>query len=141
MLVTQSCLTLCDPVDCSPPGSSVHGILQARVLEWVAIFFSRGYSQARDQTQLSHTAGRLFNHWATREALAMQKNNYIFIPCPEDPRWASKMLAYSERCQIHDLWRRFNFRTRDQAWSLNNCKCYVLDNRDSKYVKEKLIIL
>ena len=42
--VTQSCLTLCNPMDCSPPGSSVHGILQARILEWVAISFSRGYS-------------------------------------------------------------------------------------------------
>ena len=41
VLVTQSCLTLCDPMDCSPPGSSVPGILQARVLEWVAISFSR----------------------------------------------------------------------------------------------------
>ena len=40
--VTQSCLTLCDPMDCSPPGSAVHGILQARILEWVAISFSRG---------------------------------------------------------------------------------------------------
>ena len=40
MLVTQLCLTLCDPMDCSPPGSSVHGIFQARILEWVAIFFS-----------------------------------------------------------------------------------------------------
>ena len=45
--VTQSCPTLCDPVDCSPPGSSVHGILQARILEWVAISFSRGSSQTR----------------------------------------------------------------------------------------------
>ena len=44
MLVTQSCPTLCDPMDCSPPGSSVHGILQARILEWVAIPFSRGSS-------------------------------------------------------------------------------------------------
>ena len=44
MLVTQSCLTLCDPMDYSPPGSSVHGILQARILEWVAIPFSRGSS-------------------------------------------------------------------------------------------------
>ena len=43
-----TCLTLCDPVDYSPPGSSVHGILQARILEWVAISFSRGYSQTRD---------------------------------------------------------------------------------------------
>ena len=58
-------LTLCDPRDCSPPGSFVHGILQARILEWVAISFSRGSSQPRDQTQVSHTAGRYFNHWAT----------------------------------------------------------------------------
>ena len=48
VLVAQSCLTLCDPVDCSPPGSSVHGILQARILGWVAISFSRGSSQPRD---------------------------------------------------------------------------------------------
>ena len=51
---------LCDPGDCSPPGSSVHGILQARILEWVAISFSRGSSRPRDQTQVSHIAGRCF---------------------------------------------------------------------------------
>ena len=50
VLVAQSCPTLCDPMDCSPPGSSVHGILQARILEWVAISFSRGSSQPRDKT-------------------------------------------------------------------------------------------
>ena len=72
--VTQSCPTLCDPMDCSLPGSSVHGIFQARVLEWVAISFSRGSSQLRDrtgprdQTQVSRTAGRCFTIWATREA-------------------------------------------------------------------------
>ena len=49
--VTHSCPTHCDPLDCSPPGSSVHGILQARILEWVAISFSRGSSQPRDQTR------------------------------------------------------------------------------------------
>ena len=49
VLVAKSCLTLCDPMDCGPPGSSVHGILQARILEWVAISFSRGSSQLRDQ--------------------------------------------------------------------------------------------
>ena len=49
--VSQSCLTLCDPMDCSLPGSSVHGIFQAIVLEWIAISFSRGSSQHRDQTQ------------------------------------------------------------------------------------------
>ena len=63
--VVQSCLTLCDPLDCSPPGSSIHGILQARVLEWVAISFSRGSSRPRDQTQVSHSVGRCFNLWAT----------------------------------------------------------------------------
>ena len=57
--VAQSCPTLCDPVDCIPPGSSAHGILQARILEWVAISFSRGSSQPRDQTQVSCIAGRL----------------------------------------------------------------------------------
>ena len=59
--VAQSCPTLCDPVDCSPPGSSVHGILQARILEWVAISFSRESSQPRDRTQVSRIAGRCFN--------------------------------------------------------------------------------
>ena len=52
----------------SPPGSSVHGISQTRTLEWVAISFSRGSSQPRDRTQVSHSAGRHFNLWATREA-------------------------------------------------------------------------
>ena len=66
--VAQSCETLCDPVDCSPPGSSVLGILQARILQWVAISFSRGSSRPRDRTQVSRIAGRRFNLWATGEA-------------------------------------------------------------------------
>ena len=56
-------------MDCSLPGSSVHEILQARILEWVTVPFSRGSFQARDQTQVSHIAGRFFTVWATREAL------------------------------------------------------------------------
>ena len=64
----QSHVTLCDPVDCSPPGSSVHGILQARILEWVAIPFSRRSSQPRDRTQVSHIAGGFSTNWTTREA-------------------------------------------------------------------------
>ena len=66
--VAQSYPTLCDPVDCSPPGSSVHGILQARILEWVAISFSRASSWPRDRTQVSCITGRCFNLWTTREA-------------------------------------------------------------------------
>ena len=67
-LVTQLCPTLCNPMDSSPPGSSVHGILQARILEWVAMPSSRGFSQLGDWTQVSHIAGRFFTIWATREA-------------------------------------------------------------------------
>ena len=59
-LVTKSCPTLCDPVDYSPPGSSVHGISQARILEWVAIAFSRGSSWPRDWTPAPALAGRFF---------------------------------------------------------------------------------
>ena len=53
-MLTQSCPNLCNPMDCSPPGSSVHKIFQARILEWVAISFSRGSSRPRDQTHISH---------------------------------------------------------------------------------------
>jgi len=59
--VSLSCLTLWDHMDCSLPRSSVHGIFQPRVLEWVAFSFSRGASQPRDWTQVSHTAGRFYS--------------------------------------------------------------------------------
>ena len=68
VLVSQLCLTLCDPMDRSPPGSSVHGILQARILEWVAISFSGTSSQPRDRTWVSCIASRFFTIWAIREA-------------------------------------------------------------------------
>ena len=69
MLVTQSCLTLCDPVDYSPSGSSGHEILQSRILQWVALPSSRGSSWPRDWTWVSYIAGGFFTVWATREAL------------------------------------------------------------------------
>ena len=65
--VTQSCPTPCGPMDCSLPGSSVHGIFQATVLEWIAISFSKGSFQPRDQTRVSHIVDRRFTVWATRE--------------------------------------------------------------------------
>ena len=67
VLVTQSCPTFCNHMACSPPGSSVHGILQARILEWVAILFSREFSQPKDQTWVSHIAGRFFLICTTTE--------------------------------------------------------------------------
>ena len=77
--VSQSCPTLCDPMDCSLPGSSIHGIVQASVLEWVAISFSRGSSRPRDWIQVSCIAGRCFTIWATREA---RQSKTQFVPQP-----------------------------------------------------------
>ena len=68
LMCGQSCLTLCDLMDCSPPGFSVHGISQARILEWVVIPFFRGSSWSRDRTWVSCIVGRFFSVWATREA-------------------------------------------------------------------------
>ena len=66
--VAQSSSTLCDPMDCSPQPPLSMGVLQARIVEWVAMPSSRGSSQPRDWTQVSHIAGRFFTIWATREA-------------------------------------------------------------------------
>ena len=93
VLVAQSCLTLCNPMDCSPPGSSVHGILQARILESAAIPFSRGSSRPRDQTQVSHIAGRFFTTRAHQRSLQsllvvsiinsmLQAQTGNFVRCP-----------------------------------------------------------
>ena len=64
----QSCLTLCDPVDCNSPGFSVHGILQVRILQWVAMPSSRGSSWPRDRTCISCIGRQILYHWATFEA-------------------------------------------------------------------------
>ena len=79
--VTRLCLTLCDPMDCSLSGSSVHGIFQAGVLEWIAISFSRASSRPRNRTRVSRIAGRCFTIWATREALhwLYYTNKYIIF--------------------------------------------------------------
>ena len=82
VLVALSDLTLCYLMDCSLPGSSIHGIFQAKVLEWVAISFSRGSSQSRDRTLVSCVAGRCFTIGATREA---QLYICIYISSPPPP--------------------------------------------------------
>ena len=79
--VAQPCPTLCDPVDCSLPGFSIHGILQARILEWVTISFSRGYSWPRDLTQVSRIGGRHFNLSANREAPVVHIYNGVLLSC------------------------------------------------------------
>ena len=77
--VAQSCPTLCNPTDCSPPGPSVQGILQARILEWVAMPSSRGSSQPRDPTQVSYIAGGFFIIWVTRGALHPFSKSHLIM--------------------------------------------------------------
>ena len=88
--VTHSCPTLCDTMDCSLPGSSVCGIFQTRILEWVAISFSRWSSQPRDWTRVSCIVGRYFTIWAPREVsggtmneiqLCLTPNSISFLLC------------------------------------------------------------
>ena len=73
--VAQPCLTLCNPMDCSPPGSSVHGILQTRIQEWVVISFSKGSFRPRDQTHVSCIAGGFF----PAEPLGKPKGHQEFL--------------------------------------------------------------
>ena len=89
--VTQSCLTLWDPMDCSLSSSFIHRILQARILEGVAISFSRGSSRPRDQTRVSHIGGRRFNLWATREA-------HDSILEPQKASWQDQMINKLIHC-------------------------------------------
>ena len=79
--VTHSCPTLCDPMD-----YTAHGILQARIPEWVAFPFSRGSSQPRDQTQVSHIAGRFFASWATREVQEYGVGSLSLLQGSSQPR-------------------------------------------------------
>ena len=99
--VAQSCLTL-RPMDCSLPGSSIHGIFQARILEWVAISFSRRSSRPRDWTQVSRIVGRRFTVWATREA--HHTYYYLFITSNEEEKQVTEdeMVGWHYRLNGHE---------------------------------------
>ena len=94
---------LCNPMDCSPPGSSLHGILQARILEWVAISFSRGSSQPRDRTWVSCITGRFFTIWAIREAQFKVINDNFKIS--DTNRYLKIQNCGS--VMLHDFWRNY----------------------------------
>ena len=92
----QSCPTLCDPMDCSLPGSSIHGISQARILEWVSISSSRGSSQPRDLTHVSWGScldRQIFYHWATVEA-------HTSHHWPKQVAWPRKVPVVGEALQL-----------------------------------------
>ena len=97
--VAQSCPTLCDPMECSLSGSSVHGIFQARVLEWGAISFSGGSSQPRNWTRVPRIAGRRFTIWAIREAL----NHTLFGVSLSYTHWNSKLQHFELAITTHPL--------------------------------------
>ena len=109
---------LCDLMDCSPWGTSVHGILQTRTLKWVAIPFSRGSSQLRDWTQVSCIAGRFFTIWATRKGSVLVSNVMVGEDMLE---WNRTFLIDSELIQLWEdilLWATVRAYT---GASLNLC--------------------
>ena len=110
----QSCLTLCDPMDSSPPGSSVHGIVQARILEWVAFSLSRGSSWPRDQTCISCAAGRFFTSKPPGKVII----NIMYI---------IKLINF----QFPELFGGGNWRQRIMTWVSSNM---ILSVRKSKYM-------
>ena len=95
--VSQVCPTLCDPMD-----YTVHGILQARMLEWIAVPFSRGSSQPRNWTQVSLIAGRFFTSWATTEALVL-RGSYFISPKKQEPAQALCVELISLVCVSHSV--------------------------------------
>ena len=107
-----SCVQLCDPYDCSPPGSSVHKNFQVRIVEWFAIFYSRRSARPRDWTQVSSITGGFFIIWATREApkggLGFTLNQGFYIHA-----WVSFHLSFKPKASFinwehsfHRVWRK-----------------------------------
>ena len=116
--VSRSCPTLCDTIDCSLPGSSVRGIFQAIVLEWIAISFSRGSSQPRARTRVSLIVDRRFTVWATREANVVFKSQHqLMYRASTDLKWPfrsffSSRYAYSDRTLESGLEQFLTFRAK-----------------------------
>ena len=115
VLVAQSSLTLWDPTDCSPPGSSVHGILQVIILEWFAIPFSRGFSRHRDWNWVSCIAGRFFTIWATGKSLIDERRNKIqcylwhhIIIFSHVKGWSADRRCIMGETQKHAKWKKWD---------------------------------
>ena len=110
--VAYSCPTLCKPIGCSLPSSSIHGIFQARVLEWVAISFSRGSSQSRDQTQVSRITGRRFSCYYFKKIFCsysswIMKLNLHSVDCKRNPSIELIWLQQRLRVSIYSFTRAF----------------------------------
>ena len=104
--VAKSCLFICTPMDCSPRGSSAHGIFQARILEWVVISSSKGFSWCMNWTCVSCSGRWIIYHWATRQDWDFQESSLklaqIIQICPrEESRYWMRL---SEPCMDQQLW-------------------------------------
>ena len=112
VLVAQSCQTLCHPIDCSLPGSSVHGILQARILEWVAIPYFRGSSWLRDQTRVFCFVGGFFTIWATTGVQAW-KGSAIFLTAVPRVKTLFHFSSPKQSCFLpgYAVWERVDLRS------------------------------
>ena len=117
----QLCLTLCDPMDCSPLGSSVYGILQARILEWVAVPFSRGSSWPSDRSWVSCITGRFFTIWATEKS-----HRKTFIPCNNirTHAWCSVLSVVNMLRLLSNTLSKWMFGCASRShWFLVTCQC------------------
>ena len=131
----QSCLTLCNPVDCSPPGSSVHGILQARILEQVAISFCRGSSQPRDGSGVSWVScitGRFFTTVPPGEACQVAKLSSSKLSRHQNQDWAKEMRCWQPNilCVLSETLEH----SRDTRWKLRNDKLLLDFQQDNESV-------
>ena len=144
VLLTQSCRTLYSPMVCSPPGSSVHGILQARILEWVAILFSKAASQPRDQTWVSHIAGTFFTVWATKED-PDDGDSKVHFNFRDVKIWKKKKVCYSSenhmpRLSVHISHGTMVFGSLWKNWSslFNQSWIEANDSQSSTKKKKKM---
>ena len=119
---------LCDPMDCSPPGSSVHGISQARILERIAISSSRGSSQPRNRTCVSCTGRQVLNCWATREVpliLVTWDKPTSGILLTDPYRWYSHHNSAGENSIFSEGQRRYTFVLKNMI-----CFCFLRNQAD-----------
>ena len=117
--------TLCDPMDCSLPGSSVHGIFQARVLEWVAISFSRGPSQPKDRTWISCIADRCFTIWSPYIYIHSHIYTHTYVcmyVCINEPLHHTPTTLHQLHFQFVKLNLIFKKETEERKWRNKNFK-------------------
>ena len=143
----QSCSTLCDPMGCSPPGSSVHGIFQKRTLEWVAIFFFKGSSQPRDWTCvlcIFCIGSSILYYWATTEVKYQESYlSYGFIATDETHSPSQLCIIYGNRLSnkvmtpsklLHHMETK-HFALKNKLWSFSKWKTSKQQQKNTPWTR------